>query len=155
MQTCGRNLNLATCKTGKISKDMVADSDLHLADYLSFPLFNTSESASEHADFFFLIIFCDHYNVVMPNDLTTYLPVLRYSQTSSSMHLLKRCSSSLFLYCVKSSVHDSEVHLFYVPVIRYVDDGRPFWQYIVSSSTGCSNLEYFEELYKYYTTEKV
>ncbi|RWW36977.1 hypothetical protein BHE74_00057958 [Ensete ventricosum] len=44
---------------------------------------------------------------------------------------------------------------FYVPAIRYVDDGRPFWQYIVSSSTGCSNLEYFEELYKYYTTEKV
>ncbi|RRT76423.1 hypothetical protein B296_00023322 [Ensete ventricosum] len=43
---------------------------------------------------------------------------------------------------------------FYVPAIRYVDDGRPFWQYIVSSSTGCSNLEYFEELYKYYTTEK-
>ncbi|THU44560.1 hypothetical protein C4D60_Mb02t08660 [Musa balbisiana] len=38
--------------------------------------------------------------------------------------------------------------------LRYVDDGRPFWQYIVSSSTGCSNLEYFEELYKYYTTEK-
>ncbi|CAL9201071.1 uncharacterized protein LOC135631678 [Musa acuminata AAA Group] len=38
--------------------------------------------------------------------------------------------------------------------LRYVDDGRPFWQHIVSSSTGCSNLEYFEELYKYYTTEK-
>jgi hypothetical protein len=38
---------------------------------------------------------------------------------------------------------------------RYVNDGRPFWQYIVSSSTGCSNLEYFEELYQYYTTEKV
>ncbi|NP_001147144.2 Haloacid dehalogenase-like hydrolase domain-containing protein 3 [Zea mays] len=38
--------------------------------------------------------------------------------------------------------------------LRYVNDGRPFWQYIVSSSTGCSNLEYFEELYQYYTTEK-
>jgi hypothetical protein len=38
---------------------------------------------------------------------------------------------------------------------RYVDDGRPFWQYIVSSSTGCSDLQYFEELYQYYTTEKV
>lgn len=36
---------------------------------------------------------------------------------------------------------------------RYVDDGRAFWQYIVTSSTGCSNLEYFEELYKYYMTE--
>ncbi|KQK21636.1 hypothetical protein BRADI_1g62090v3 [Brachypodium distachyon] len=37
--------------------------------------------------------------------------------------------------------------------LRYVDDGRAFWQYIVTSSTGCSNLEYFEELYKYYMTE--
>ncbi|KAL4591939.1 hypothetical protein LXL04_004914 [Taraxacum kok-saghyz] len=31
---------------------------------------------------------------------------------------------------------------------------RPFWQHIVSSSTGCSNSQYFEELYDYYTTEK-
>ena len=38
---------------------------------------------------------------------------------------------------------------------RYVDDGRPFWQYIVSYSTGCSNDQYFEELYYYYMTEKV
>ncbi|KAF9679552.1 hypothetical protein SADUNF_Sadunf06G0026700 [Salix dunnii] len=38
--------------------------------------------------------------------------------------------------------------------LRYVNDGRPFWQYIVSSSTGCSDAQYFEELYNYYTTEK-
>ncbi|PWA64949.1 haloacid dehalogenase-like hydrolase (HAD) superfamily protein [Artemisia annua] len=38
--------------------------------------------------------------------------------------------------------------------IRYVDDGRPFWQHIVSSSTGCSDSQYFEELYNYYTTDK-
>ncbi|KAL7197629.1 hypothetical protein ACSBR2_020213 [Camellia fascicularis] len=38
--------------------------------------------------------------------------------------------------------------------LRYVKDGRPFWQYIVSSSTGCSDSQYFEELYNYYTTEK-
>ncbi|XP_073305854.1 uncharacterized protein [Primulina huaijiensis] len=38
--------------------------------------------------------------------------------------------------------------------LRYVDDGRPFWQFIVSYSTGCSALQYFEELYDYYTTEK-
>lgn len=38
---------------------------------------------------------------------------------------------------------------------RYVDDGRPFWQYIVSFSTGCSDVQYFEELYHYYTTEEV
>lgn len=38
--------------------------------------------------------------------------------------------------------------------LRYVDDGRPFWQYIVSSSTGCSDTQYFEELYNYYTTDK-
>ncbi|KAK1294041.1 hypothetical protein QJS10_CPA16g01054 [Acorus calamus] len=38
--------------------------------------------------------------------------------------------------------------------LRYVDDGRPFWQYIVSSSTGCSDSQYFEELYQYYATDK-
>ncbi|XVE95780.1 hypothetical protein REPUB_Repub02eG0129200 [Reevesia pubescens] len=38
--------------------------------------------------------------------------------------------------------------------LRYVNDGRPFWQYIVSSSTGCSDSQYFEELYNYYTTDK-
>lgn len=38
---------------------------------------------------------------------------------------------------------------------RYVNDGRPFWQYIVSCSTGCSDSQYFEELYDYYTTDKV
>uniref|UniRef100_A0A9I9CXE9 Haloacid dehalogenase-like hydrolase domain-containing protein 3 n=1 Tax=Cucumis melo TaxID=3656 RepID=A0A9I9CXE9_CUCME len=37
---------------------------------------------------------------------------------------------------------------------RYVNDGKPFWQYIVSSSTGCSDSQYFEELYNYYTTNK-
>ncbi|KAI3869684.1 hypothetical protein MKX03_011881 [Papaver bracteatum] len=38
--------------------------------------------------------------------------------------------------------------------LRYVDDGRPFWQYIVSQSTGCSDPQYFEELYHYYATDK-
>lgn len=38
--------------------------------------------------------------------------------------------------------------------LRYVNDGRPFWQYIVSFSTGCSDTQYFEELYHYYTTEE-
>lgn len=38
--------------------------------------------------------------------------------------------------------------------LRYVDDGRPFWQFIVTSSTGCSDSQYFEELYQYYTTDK-
>ncbi|CAI9099665.1 OLC1v1036522C2 [Oldenlandia corymbosa var. corymbosa] len=38
--------------------------------------------------------------------------------------------------------------------LRYVDDGRPFWQFIVSASTGCSDPQYFEELYNYYMTEK-
>ncbi|XP_010543273.1 PREDICTED: haloacid dehalogenase-like hydrolase domain-containing protein 3 [Tarenaya hassleriana] len=37
--------------------------------------------------------------------------------------------------------------------LRYVDDARPFWQYIVRASTGCSDSQYFEELYNYYTTE--
>nr|AFK47740.1 unknown [Medicago truncatula] len=38
--------------------------------------------------------------------------------------------------------------------LRYVNDGRPFWQYIVSNSTGCSDSQYFEELYNYYMTDK-
>ncbi|KAG0477133.1 hypothetical protein HPP92_013974 [Vanilla planifolia] len=38
--------------------------------------------------------------------------------------------------------------------LRFVDDGRPFWQFIVTSSTGCSDSQYFEELYEYYTTDK-
>ncbi|CAN0890619.1 Haloacid dehalogenase-like hydrolase domain-containing protein 3 [Linum grandiflorum] len=38
--------------------------------------------------------------------------------------------------------------------LRYVNDGRPFWQHIVTSSTGCSDDQYFEELYNYYTTDK-
>ncbi|KAF3670136.1 putative IAA-amino acid hydrolase ILR1-like 6-like [Capsicum annuum] len=41
-----------------------------------------------------------------------------------------------------------------VLMIKYVNDGRPFWQHIVSSSTGCSDSRYFDELYNYYTTEK-
>lgn len=38
--------------------------------------------------------------------------------------------------------------------LRYVNDGRAFWQHIVSSSTGCTDSQYFEELYSYYTTDK-
>ncbi|KAM0958293.1 hypothetical protein ACFX13_024022 [Malus domestica] len=38
--------------------------------------------------------------------------------------------------------------------LKYVNDGRPFWKYIVSSSTGCSDSQCFEELYNYYTTDK-
>ncbi|KAF2308224.1 hypothetical protein GH714_037099 [Hevea brasiliensis] len=38
--------------------------------------------------------------------------------------------------------------------LRYVNDGRPFWQFIVSSSTGCSDSQYFEELYNYYTLKR-
>ncbi|KAK8594147.1 hypothetical protein V6N13_125956 [Hibiscus sabdariffa] len=49
--------------------------------------------------------------------------------------------------------HEGDV-LGYLQPCRYVNDGRPFWQYIVSSSTGCSDSQYFEELYNYYTTKK-
>lgn len=34
--------------------------------------------------------------------------------------------------------------------IRYVDDGRPFWRYIVGHATGCHDEELFEEIYHYY-----
>ena len=27
-------------------------------------------------------------------------------------------------------------------------DGRPFWKLVVSEATGCSNEDYFEEVYK-------
>ncbi|KAL6010067.1 hypothetical protein ACLOJK_000498 [Asimina triloba] len=37
---------------------------------------------------------------------------------------------------------------------RYVNDGRPFWEFIVRSSTGCSDSRYLEELYQYYMTDK-
>ncbi|CDP09530.1 unnamed protein product [Coffea canephora] len=37
--------------------------------------------------------------------------------------------------------------------LRYVNDARPFWEFIVSSSTGCSDSQYVEELYHYYMTE--
>lgn len=36
-----------------------------------------------------------------------------------------------------------------------MDDGRAFWKHIVTSSTGCSDAQYFEELYQYFMTEKV
>ncbi|XP_044488193.1 haloacid dehalogenase-like hydrolase domain-containing protein 3 isoform X2 [Mangifera indica] len=34
--------------------------------------------------------------------------------------------------------------------LRYQGDGRPFWRIIVSEATGCSNNDYFEEVYEYY-----
>ncbi|KAJ7521373.1 hypothetical protein O6H91_19G050900 [Diphasiastrum complanatum] len=36
--------------------------------------------------------------------------------------------------------------------LRYVKDGRPFWQFIVEQASGCSDSRYFEELYQYYAT---
>lgn len=34
--------------------------------------------------------------------------------------------------------------------IRYVDDGKPFWRFIVSESTGVDNEDMFEDIYEYY-----
>ncbi|KAL5759544.1 hypothetical protein ACOSP7_018064 [Xanthoceras sorbifolium] len=34
--------------------------------------------------------------------------------------------------------------------LRYQGDGRPFWRLVVSEATGCSDDDYFEEVYKYY-----
>lgn len=34
--------------------------------------------------------------------------------------------------------------------LRYVEDGRPFWRFIVQESTGCDNKDLFEEIYQYY-----
>ncbi|KAF3666490.1 hypothetical protein FXO38_09042 [Capsicum annuum] len=50
---------------------------------------------------------------------------------------------------------NGEAKLFKVKgALWYVNDGRLFWQHIVSSATGCSDSQYFQELYNYYTTEK-
>ncbi|GAX73764.1 hypothetical protein CEUSTIGMA_g1215.t1 [Chlamydomonas eustigma] len=35
--------------------------------------------------------------------------------------------------------------------IRYVGDGRPFWQHIVAQSTDCTSRDLFEEIYTYYS----
>ncbi|KAK6931219.1 Haloacid dehalogenase-like hydrolase [Dillenia turbinata] len=34
--------------------------------------------------------------------------------------------------------------------LRYQGDGRPFWRLVVSEATGCSNEDYFEELYEHF-----
>lgn len=34
--------------------------------------------------------------------------------------------------------------------LRYVDDGRPFWRFIVRESTGSDSEQLFEEIYEYY-----
>ncbi|KAH7404898.1 hypothetical protein KP509_15G049100 [Ceratopteris richardii] len=36
--------------------------------------------------------------------------------------------------------------------LRYENDARPFWQFIVEKATGCNDPAYLEELYHYYTT---
>lgn len=32
--------------------------------------------------------------------------------------------------------------------LRYQGDGRPFWKLVVSEATGCSDNDYFEEVYQ-------
>ncbi|XWS23205.1 hypothetical protein CRYUN_Cryun29cG0101300 [Craigia yunnanensis] len=34
--------------------------------------------------------------------------------------------------------------------LRYEGDGKPFWKLVVSEATGCSNDDYFEEVYEHY-----
>lgn len=34
--------------------------------------------------------------------------------------------------------------------LRYQGDGRSFWKLVVSEATGCSNEDYFEEVYEYF-----
>ncbi|KAL5725327.1 hypothetical protein ACHQM5_008536 [Ranunculus cassubicifolius] len=34
--------------------------------------------------------------------------------------------------------------------LRYQGDGRAFWRLVVSEATGCSNNDYFEEVYEYF-----
>ena len=58
-------------------------------------------------------------------------------------------------FCTVVLPFEREINYCEPALCRYVDDGRPFWQYIVTSSTGCSDDQYFEELYNYFMTEKV
>ncbi|KAK3122825.1 hypothetical protein QOZ80_8AG0618870 [Eleusine coracana subsp. coracana] len=34
--------------------------------------------------------------------------------------------------------------------LRYQDDGRPFWRIVVAEATGCTDDDYFEEVYQHY-----
>lgn len=34
--------------------------------------------------------------------------------------------------------------------LRYQGDGKPFWKAVVSQATGCTDDDYFEEIYEYY-----
>ncbi|XP_057950146.1 uncharacterized protein LOC131145090 isoform X2 [Malania oleifera] len=34
--------------------------------------------------------------------------------------------------------------------LRYQGDGRPFWKFVVTKSTGCASNDYFEEVYEYF-----
>eukprot|EP00252_Welwitschia_mirabilis_P027454 TRINITY_DN9417_c0_g1_i2.p1 TRINITY_DN9417_c0_g1~~TRINITY_DN9417_c0_g1_i2.p1 ORF type:complete len:272 (+),score=54.97 TRINITY_DN9417_c0_g1_i2:160-975(+) len=38
--------------------------------------------------------------------------------------------------------------------LRFKDDGRPFWRFVVQTATGCTDSQYFEEVYKYYATDE-
>ena len=38
---------------------------------------------------------------------------------------------------------------------RYEEDGRKFWQKIVAEATGCKDPALLDDLYEYYTTDKV
>uniref|UniRef100_A0A061QZ03 Haloacid dehalogenase-like hydrolase domain-containing protein 3-like n=1 Tax=Tetraselmis sp. GSL018 TaxID=582737 RepID=A0A061QZ03_9CHLO len=38
--------------------------------------------------------------------------------------------------------------------IRYVGDGREFWKYVVTETTGCNDNEFFEGIYEYYARKE-
>lgn len=38
--------------------------------------------------------------------------------------------------------------------LRFAEDAKPFWRFIVSEATGCSDEMYFEEVYNYYATKE-
>ncbi|PHU19961.1 hypothetical protein BC332_11112 [Capsicum chinense] len=69
------------------------------------------------------------------------------SQMKNFVLMIKLQHVTILQHYLGSSVHTAFV-------VLYVNYGRPFWQHIVSSSTGCSDSQYFQELYNYCTTEK-
>ncbi|CAL5351266.1 unnamed protein product [Camellia sinensis] len=81
--------------------------------------------------------------------------VLEKCDKSNVVELFQNIGNCVLTYCATPNFHPGFRQLLFALYTGYVNDGRPFWQYIVSSSTGCSDSQYFEELYNYYTTEKL
>ncbi|KAG6769110.1 hypothetical protein POTOM_024726 [Populus tomentosa] len=97
-------------------------------------------------------IMCNKYRIITCKLLETAAATAYNAPTDDSSRQTMVIVLRSFANLLRWSTNDNLASSPNLP--RYVNDGRPFWQFIVSSSTGCSDARYFEELYSYYTTEK-